>query len=162
MEATYFTSVIASVAGANKRHLTIWNGAGSGKTLKLYKIVATGWPTAAVTGQVVALYSARITTQPTGGTTRTILQASNADAAAPAQVAAMAAPTNAPTEEAQIFGLGTVSGEETASAIRCPIYEFSIDGLRPIECVQGQGVIVKQGALAAAGAVTVSVLFSLV
>lgn len=161
-EQTYFTSVIASVAGANKHHLTIWNGAGSGKTLKIYKIAAVPWPTAAVTGLQITLLAARISTQPTGGTTKSIGEAADADPAIPSQVVAMAAPTNALTLVAPEFGCGTVSGEETVASTRSAVYEFSIDGMKPVDVAPGLGITVRQGALAAAGAVSILIYFTAV
>lgn len=161
-EQTYFTSVIASVAGANKHHLTLWNGAGSGKTLKIFKIVASPWPTAAVTGLQITLLAARISTQPTGGTPKSIGEAADADPGIPTQVVSMAAPTNVLTLVAPEFGVGTVSGEETSASIRCPVYEYSIDGMKPVDIGVGLGLTVRQGALAAAGAVSIVIFFTAV
>ena len=161
-EASYYTSVLASVAGASKRHLALFNASGSGKTMKIYRIRAAGAPTAAVTGLVIALNAVRITTAPTGGGAGTIDKGVTSDAAPPAQVTVMTAATGGATEEANAFGVGTVTGEETQGASAVIIYDAVIDGLKPLTCAEGQGVLVKQGALASAGAVNILIWFSLV
>jgi hypothetical protein len=161
-EPTYYTGILASVAGANKHHLTLWNVAGSGKTLKLRKITVAGAPTVAVTGLVIALYAARITTQPTGGTVPVIRKAVAADAALPAGIEVKAAPTGGASPEAEPFGVAKVSGEETAAPGAQNLYEYTVTGAKPIEVAQGQGITIRQGALASAGAINVTVLFTAV
>lgn len=161
-EATYFTGVLASAAGASKRHLALFNAAGSGKRLKVSSIKVAGSPTAAVTGQVVALHGVRITSAPTGGSGGTIVKADPADASVPAQVTVTLAATGGAAEEGAPFGVASVSGEETASANGDELYRSYLDGTKTLICDEGQGILVKQGALAAAGAVSIVVSFSLV
>lgn len=161
-EATYHVSVRESAAGASKRHLALFNASGSGKTLKVYRVQAAPSPTAAVTGQQLSLSVVRITAAPTGGSSATINKALSSSTNAPAQVTATAAATGGATEEASAFGLATVSGEETASAVAQDLYSFQIDGTQPVTCAEGEGILVKQGALAGAGAVSVAITFTLV
>ena len=160
-EATWYVGQLASVAGANKQHLTLYNGVGSGKIVKIYKVVATGAPTVAVTGLVLVLHAVRITAAPTGGTVKVPLS-SAVESALPAQIVARAAPTSVTGEEATPFGIGTVSGEETSSSGRCTIYEYGIDGMKPVELAEGVGMTIKQGALASAGACHLMVWFTVV
>lgn len=161
-ESSWYVGAVASVAGANKHHLTLWNGAGSGKIIKVRQIIASGAPTAAVTGQIIALQAIRISTAPTGGTVTPSLACAGNEAALPAQIEARRAPTNSPTEETSPFGIGTVSGEETGAPFRASIYEYSIDGSKPVELAAGQGLTVKQGALASAGATSILIMFTVV
>ena len=160
-EESYYTSALASVAAANKRHLAIFNASGSGKVLKVYRIRVSGAPTAAVTGLVIPLIAVRITTAPTGGSAGTINKADTAEAAPPAQVTVMTAATGGATEEANAFGIATVTGEEAQGASAATLYDAVIDGLKPLVCAEGQGILVKQGALASAGAVNIVAWFSL-
>ena len=162
MEATYYVSALASVAGASKRHLAVFNASGSGKLLKVYRVIAANAPTAAVTGLVIPLTVGRITTVPTGGTNPTINKADTTNADVPAQVTAHAAATGGATEEASTFGAGVVSGEETSAGANALMYESIINGTQPIICREGQGILVKQGALASAGAINACIIFSLV
>lgn len=150
-DATYFFGVL-STAGANKRHLAVLNPAGSGKVMTLFRLKASGAPTAAVTGQTIALTAGRITAL-TGGTAVTAQRAANGDPQAHG-LTAVAAPTAA-TEDAGFFGCGTVSGEETSSANESMVYDAEIDGSKPMTFQPGEGFLVKQGALASAGAVNI-------
>lgn len=161
-EATYHVSVRESAAGASKRHLVLFNAVGSGKTLKVYRVQAAPAPAAAVTGQQLALSVVRITTAPTGGSSATINKASTGNANVPNQVTATVGATGGATEEASAFGLATVSGEETASAVAQDLYRFQIDGTQPLTCAEGEGVLVKQGTLAGAGAASVAITFTLI
>jgi hypothetical protein len=60
------------------------------------------------------------------------------------------------------FGLGGVSGEETASDNESVLYEAPIDGSEQIECPEGTGIEVRQGTLASAGAVSIVAVVGLV
>lgn len=161
-EPTWLTGVEASVAGANKKHLTIWNGAGSGKVVKVYLVKAAGAPTAAVTGQVIPLVCKRITSAPTGGTNPGFAAAAAGEQALPAQITVTAAATGGAAETGPILGAGTVSGEETSMGAVVSLIDFEIEGTKPVELAEGQGLVVRQGALASAGAVNISAVLSVV
>lgn len=154
-ETTYYTAVLSSVAGANKRHLAVFNAAGSGMTMRLNKLKASGAPVAAVTGLIIALHAVRITAAPTGGTSPGFGKALTVSANPPGQVTVMAAATGGATESGPPFGCATVSGEEAIAANTDPLYKSDLDGTEPMTFVEGEGFLVKQGALASAGAVTV-------
>lgn len=162
MESTYFVSTLASTAGASKRHLAIFNASGSGKILKVYRVIASGAPTAAVTGLVIPLTIGRITTVPTGGTNPTICKADTTNNNVPGQITAHAAATGGATEEASVFVTGTISGEESSQGQTALMYESIINGTQPITCREGEGILIKQGALASAGALNACIIFSLV
>jgi hypothetical protein len=161
-ELTYYAGAIASVAGANKRHLCLFNASGSGKKVKVYRVAAAGAPTAAVTGLVIPLYTARITAAPTGGSAGSIAKADTTDANVPAQITTTLAATGGATEEAVPFGVGVVSGEETSAANEAVLYQSVLNGAKTMTLAEGQGIVVKQGALASAGAITIVVCFTVV
>ena len=161
-EATYFVGTTSSVAGANKHHLTLMNSGGSGRLMKIYRVMAAGAPTAAVAGLTISLSAFRTSTNPTGGTALTIYEGATGQSVMVARSAiGMTGATNALTLETSPFGVGTVSGEEAIAGAAVMLYDFTISGIRPIEVAPGSGVTIRQGVLAAAGACNVSVLFSL-
>jgi hypothetical protein len=158
---TYYASVRESVAGASKRHMAVFNAAGSGKTLVVYRIVAIGAPTAAVSGLVVPLAALRLTSEPTDGTTRAFAKAVPANPNVPAQVTVRDGHTTGAVE-AIAFGVGVVSGEETSSANESVLYEAPIDGSQQITLPEGSGFEVRQGTLASAGNVSIVAVVGLV
>lgn len=159
-EPSYFTGVLASAAGANKRHLSLFNAAGSNRIVKVYSVAAAPAPTAAVTGLVVVLHALRITTVHTGGTNPGFGMNDNTEAALPAQITVMAGATGGAAESGPPFGVGTVSGEETQSGSSTDLYRSCSDGTKPIILREGEGMLVKQGALASAGNVHITIGFT--
>lgn len=163
---TYYTSVRESAAGANKRHLSVFNAIGSGKTMVAFRIVAAGSPVAAVTGGTIALAAIRILAVPTDGTVLgppSFAKAKIDLLDVPIQVTAR---TNATTPatgslEAIAFGLGAVNGEETLSSM-AEIYTAPIDGSQQVEFPEGTGFEVRQLTLASAGAVSIVTVIGLV
>lgn len=161
MATTYYASVRESTAGAQKRHLSVFNASGSGKTMVVYRIVAAGGPTAAVTGLKILLAAIRITSAPTDGSTMAFAKAKPGSADVPAQVTARTGATTG-TGEAIAFGLGCVSGEETASDNESVLYEAPIDGSEQVEFPEGTGFQVMQGTLAGAGNCSIVAVIGLV
>jgi hypothetical protein len=163
-EATHHTAVADSAAGASKKHLVVWNGSGSGVTLKVQKITAAPSPTAAVTGLVIPLRVHKITAAPTGGSavSPAWLKAAAGDNAMPAQVTVTAGATGGATESGPAFGFGTCSGEETQGGAGAVIYDYEIDGSKPVEIAQNEGFVIRQNALPSAGGVSVAVVVTTV
>jgi hypothetical protein len=167
MADTYYTSVRESAAGANKRHLSVFNAAGSGKTMVVYRIVAMGSPTATVTGMVIPLAAIRILAVPTDGSTLGPPQFAKAVTTSDDVPSQVTARTNATTPTAGnlepiAFGLGVVSGEETSSANESVIYEAPIDGSQQVTFAEGTGFEVRQLTLASAGNVSIAAVIGLV
>jgi hypothetical protein len=161
MADTYYASVRESTPGALKRHLSVFNAAGSGKTMVVYRIVAAGAPAAAAAGQKVLLGAVRLTSAPSDGNVLAFAKARTANPNVPAQVTVRTGATTG-TGEAIAFGLGCVSGEETAFDNESVIYEAPIDGSQQIEFPEGEGFHVIQGSLASAGGVSVVAVIGLV
>lgn len=157
---TYYASVRESAVAANKRHLSVFNAAGSGKTLVVYRIIAAGTPTAAVAGGTVAIAALRLTAIPTDGTTMAFAQANPGSPAVPAAVTARTGATTG-TVEAIAFGLAAVTTEETASSSES-VYEAPLDGSQQIALPEGSGFEVRQLTLASAGAVSIVAVVGLV
>lgn len=160
MSDTYYASVRESPAGANKRHMAVFNANGSGKTMVVYRIKAVGAPTSAVTGMVIPIASIRLTGAPAGGTPLAFAKAVPGNPSVPAQVTVLQEHTSG-TVEAIAFGLACVSGEETASANGDMVYEAPLDGSQMIEFPEGSGFEVRQGTLASAGNVSIVAVIGL-
>lgn len=161
MATTYYASVQESAAGANKRHLAVWNGVGSGKTMVVYRIVAAPAPTAAVTGGVIPLVTARLTAKPTTGTGLAWAKAKVTNPAPPVLIE-VAGNVGGGSTEAIAFGVGAVSGEETVASTESVIYQAPLDGSEAIEFGEGSGFEVRQLTLASAGAVNIVAVIGLV
>lgn len=172
MADTYYVGFRESTAGANKRHAAVYNGAGSGKVMVVFRIVAIPSPTATVTGQVIPLVAVRLTSAPTGGTPGAFAKAVPADITGgrlatpdvPAQVTAVFNHTGGSIEggaSAVAFGAAAVSGEETASTQESIMYEAPIDGSEQVHCPEGWGFEIRQLSLASAGAVSIQAVIGL-
>ncbi len=152
-EPTYYASVVASVTGANKRHLTLWNGHAS-IVVRVYDIHAATASTAAVTGLVIPLTVFRISAAPTGGSAAVLTKADTQNPNVPATITITTNDTGGATEVGPI-GCGVVSGEETAAMVSDILFSSPLDGSQPLVLRPGEGFVVRQGALASAGALTI-------
>lgn len=157
---TYYATVVESVAGSQKRHLAVWNGSTSGKRMTVYRIIAIPSPTAAVTGLIVPLAAIRLLTKPTTGTALGWAKADPANAAPPAAIE-VAGNVTGGTFEAVAFGLGAVSGEETAASQESVVYEAPIDGSQAVVFPPDSGFEVRQLTIASAGAVSITCVIGL-
>lgn len=152
-DPTYFASIVASVAGANKRHLTIWNGHAS-VVVRVYDIHAATASTAAVTGLVIPLTVFRISAAPTGGTAAVLTKCDTNNPNVPASITVTTNDTGGATEVGAV-GCGVVSGEETAAMVSDSLFTSPLDGSQPLVLRPNEGITVRQGALASAGALTI-------
>lgn len=152
-DPTYFASVVASVAGANKRHLTIWNGHAS-VVVRVYDIRVATASTAAVAGLVIPLTVQRISAAPTGGSAATLVKADSQNPNVPASITVTTGDTGGATEVGPV-GCGVVSGEETAAMVSDNVFSSPLDGSQPLVLRQNEGLVIRQGALASAGAITI-------
>jgi hypothetical protein len=155
---TYYATVLNSAPAANKVHYALWNGTAA-QVLRIGLIQASGAPAAAVTGMVVPLYAKRITSAPTGGTAVVLSKARTNNTNVPGTIVSVTAPTGGAAEEATSpFAIGTVSAEETASLCESVLYEYSLNGQQAFTLDPGEGLIVRQNAMAStAGAINVLV-----
>lgn len=156
-----------SLASANKKMLDIFNASGSGKVLKITKIVAYPMPTAAITGVVIALETYRTNAVGTGGTTITADQYDTTDAAVPAQITARDSPTGGATITGGALTVDTLGTDETAvaefrdieSGNNAQYLYDSSSTKRPITLRVGEGMTIQVGPLGAptSGNVTIIV-----
>lgn len=173
---TYTWWVPGAAVGASKLYADLFNAAGSGKVLEIRGIWAIPKTDVAVVGVVsveIGLY--RTSAVGTGGTAHTynggtaaashvITPWDTVNAALPAQVTARALPTAGATIAA-LWWAQYLSTEETNAAT----FIGAFANLLPVGTMnqrltlnEGQGLLIKQGAVAGAGSMAFLVLFTLV
>jgi hypothetical protein len=157
---TYYSSVREQVVGAGKRHLSVWNGAGSGKMVTIFRIKVVGAPIATAAGLKVSLGVVRLTSAPGGGTVGAWAKAVTANPNVPSQVEIRAAPTSG-NIETTFFAAAEVNPEETSAADNGLLYEAPIDGSQPLTLAEGEGIEVRQGTLAGASTLSFVVTIGL-
>jgi len=107
---------LPTVSNSTKSMLAIMNGAGSGKTVKIYRVRVLNNQTAAVTGIVSRIELWRLTAA-SGGTTLTPIKMDSAIPAVPAQIvcATGATATNDVAQTAAFLRIAWSSDEPVAS-----------------------------------------------
>lgn len=114
MAATYSIHQNAVAWASSKNMMAVYNGAGSGKIVRIYRIQLINNQTGAVTGGIGVLNIGRFTGAYTGGTGVTINLHNTTNAAVPAQVVAAHAPTGITLAAANIFRTVVRSTDEVA------------------------------------------------
>lgn len=158
----YCFAVVGSTVGAGKNHLGVFNAAGSGKVVRIWRVEVVNHQAAAVTGLGASFLLCRTTTAG-GGTAAALRKADLTEDNPPAQVTGTHTYTSQPavtagSELAEI----TISTEETsAQTPKVPLFQADANaGVPPVVVREGGGVVVQQAALASAGAVSVFVWFT--
>lgn len=174
---TYSWWVPSAAVGANKLFADIFNAAGSGKVLELRGVWAITDTDTAVTGALgIEIMLLRTSAVGTGGTaptynggsassTGTIVPFDTANAALPAQITARALPTGGATVSAMWWSQW-LAGEEAATSMA---YMTSFQNLLPSTIMgqrltlrEGEGLLLKQGTVAATGNLAFLTIFTLV
>ena len=174
---TYSWWVPTAAVGASKLYADLFNAAGSGKIIEVRGIWAITDTDTAVTGALgIEVMLLRTNAVGTGGTaptynggsassTGTIVPFDTNNAALPAQITARALPTGGATIAA-FWWSQWVPGEEAATS---QAYMTSFQNLLPstimgqrITLREGQGILYKQGTVAATGNLAFLTVFTLV
>lgn len=174
---TYSWWVPTAAVGASKLYADIFNASGSGKVIEVRGVWAISDTDTAVTGALgIEIMLLRTSAVGTGGTaptynggsasgTGTIIPFDTNNAAIPAQITARALPTGGATIAA-FYWSSFVPGEEAATSMA---YITSFQNLLPVGVMtqritlrEGEGLLIKQGTVAATGNVAFLVLFTLV
>lgn len=174
---TYSWWVPTAAVGASKLYADIFNATGSGKVIELRGIWAITDTDTAVTGALgIEIMLLRTSAVGTGGTaptynggsassTGTIIPLDTNNASLPAQITARALPTGGATIAA-FYWSQWVPGEESATS---QAYMTSFQNLLPVTAMgqritlrEGQGLLLKQGTVAATGNMAFLVTFTLV
>lgn len=161
---TYYASVGECPVAANKNHLTIWNGAASGKDMYVFRLLAVGSPAGTAAGLKVTLAALRVTLEPAGGTATAFAKAKPASADVPSPVVVRDAKAAAITVpgggiEPIAFAVTSVNTEETSGSDASVFYKAPDDptnagGPEAVICPPGSGLLIRQLTLAGAGAVS--------
>lgn len=155
---------VASIAAANKDHLTVFNAAGSGVLLRVHRVAVGTVNTAAVVGAMIYFNVDKVTTAGTTCTAVTIRPYDSGNAALPAQVTSTANCTTDPTS-AWTWSSCSISTEETLTQPGgqtqvCYESQRAPDANpQPIILREGEGLGLKQTALAGAGTVGLWITF---
>lgn len=156
--ATYSAAVAGSAVAANKHHLVIFNGTGSGKIIEILRVIISPEQTAAVTGYQMGYRLYRTTNAGSGGTAVTPNKMDTTNPDLPTQVTVWTNPTTAPTLTT-LVAVGSVNPEETGSSgTPFPLYEAKPDE-QPLTLREGEGVTVQQYATAGVGLFNVYIVF---
>lgn len=110
MAETHTVTVQGTAFASNKSLLSLFNGAGSGRVLRVYRVWALNHQTGAVTGVMTAIELRRITAS-TGGTAQTPVKHDTNSAALVAQITSATGPTDTVTD---LFRRVLWSGDEPA------------------------------------------------
>lgn len=117
---TWYVTADAVALANNKQMLSIYNGASSGKVIKLRKLFLVNLQLAAATGVAVRFDVKRLTTgAPTGGATVTPVAADTTNVAIPAQVVCMSGATGGLVEGSLLFPI-TFSNDEVGATQAFP------------------------------------------
>lgn len=173
---TYSWWVPTAAVGANKLYADLFNASGSGKIIEVRGIWAISDTDTAVTGALgIEILLLRTSAVGTGGTAPTynggsasnagtIVPFDTANASLPAQITARALPTGGATIAA-FWWSQFVPGEETATS---QAYMTAFQNLLPVTLMgqrltlrEGQGILYKQGTVAATGNLAFLTVFTL-
>jgi hypothetical protein len=145
---TYYALADAVALAANKHHIAIFNGAGSGKVIQIKKLFQINLSLSAVTG-VALRFDVKKTTAHSAGTAITAQTMDSNNPSIPAQV--LIGTNNTITEGALLYPYITQSDEVTAANTAVSNYLTQYGNLilestemQEVRLREGQGLTVKQ------------------
>jgi len=154
---TYSAVVAGSAVAANKHHLVIFNGSGSGKIIEILRVMISAETTATVTGYNMGYRLIRTTSAGSGGVAVTVAKMDMQDPDLPTQITVWTNPTTAPSLGA-VVAVGSVNPEETGGTSWMPLFEC-LPHMKPLTLREGEGVTVQQYGTAGVGLFNVYVIF---
>lgn len=174
---TYQWIVPSTAVGANKLYLDLFNASGSGKVLKIHAIAPVVDTDVAVVGALgIRIVLMKTSTVGTGGTAwvtdggmdvagGALSTLDSDNPAVPAQVTGRHLLTGGGTESAWLRG-AYLMGEESATSMAYNFQgQFNMaaveEGTQKLTLREGQGIKIKQGAIAATGNVRFRLVFTL-
>lgn len=169
MAETHTLTVQGTAFASNKSLLSLFNGAGSGRVLRVYRVWALNHQTAAVVGVMTAIELRRITAS-SGGTAQTPIKHDTNSATLPAQVTAATGPTDTVTD---LFRRVLWSGDEpgvgtgTNDEWEClpengKLWDagYGDTTVEPITLREGQGISLRQPGANTIGVIDVMIEFT--
>jgi hypothetical protein len=165
------TSGIAPAA--SKVFLALFNGASSGKTIRIHRCIAWNAQIAAVSGAEITIRYVR-TTATSGGTAVTPIAMDTTNAAIPSQIVVQTTPTTSTEDTPAEYFLKRITTDETAGiGVAGGSPHFLVEQFNPLNPMlnsqqrvtlpEGKGVAVKQSSdSVTVGAISVIIIFELV
>lgn len=162
MASTFTAAAIGVTFGNGKHMLALFNGAGSGRVLRVKRVYMLNNQTAAVTG-VMTTMAMRRTSAQSGGTSVTPNKHDTANASLPAQVLCAAGATITNTADLElrrwmwsndepVTGAATIDEFECVVPMMCVWDSATGDpDLEPIVLREGQGLTIQNQGTTAAG-----------
>jgi hypothetical protein len=170
MAETHTLGAIGATFASNKSMAGLFNGAGSGRVLRVYRVWVLNNQTAAVTG-VLTTFTLRKTSAQTGGTAIVPTKHDTASATLPAQVASATGATVTLTGDVALRAFvwsndepsastGTSDEFETLIPLNCVWDSTGDANIEPIVLREGQGISVHHSGSSAVGLCDVFVEFT--
>ena len=159
---SYVATVINSVVGASKNHLTFVNN--SNRIIRIRKIKVVANITATITGAIIMISVEGLTTAfPTGGTDITPRKMNTNFETLPTGIEIKAAPTaNVNIVSNYVLDIGAIGVEEAVTTNNLNLELLKKENeFSSLILNNGQGIVVKQGALAGAGNINILIDFTL-
>lgn len=171
MAQTYTAAAIGAAFGNNKSMLGIFNGSGSGRVVRVYRVWVLNNQTAAVTG-VLTTWTLRKSSAQSAGTAITPTKHDTTSETAPAQVLFATGGTVTLTGETEFrrwvwsndepsASTGTSDEFETLVPLNCVWDSTGDSNIEPIVLREGQGLSVHHSGSSAVGTADIFVEYTL-
>ena len=159
--STYIATLISQTTGASRDYLTLFNASGSGKILRIMRVQLSTAPTAAIGAGIAALTGSVVSTAGATCTTVTVQLLDSTNPAVPAQVTANNNCTTDATVTFDVFGCAVITEETTGAFNTGLCYKHEASGQQPITLREGQGLLLKNTALAPTGLISLTIEFTM-
>jgi hypothetical protein len=160
---TYQAVASNSTCAANKNHLVLFNGTGSGKKVRIQEIFAYPHLAAgAIAGANATLQAIGVGQEGTGGTAGSIRKHDTTDPDLPNQIVSRLGATSLTIPQDREVGGCALSIEEGSAAHtmgRYTIYQ-KVGNQSELILNENQGVVIRQTGLAGIGAVSIHIVFT--
>lgn len=171
MAQTYTASAIGATFASNKSMIGIFNGSGSGRIVRVYRVWVLNNQTSAVTG-VLTTWTLRRSSAQTGGTAITAVKHDSNSESMPAQVAIATGGTVTLTgdnafrawvwsNDEPAVSSGTSDEFETLIPLNCVWDSTGDSNIEPIVLREGQGLSVHHSGSSAVGIADIFVEYTL-
>lgn len=170
MAKTYTASAIAAAFGSNKSMLGIFNGAGSGRVIRIYRVWCLNNQTAAVTG-VLTTFALRRSSAQSAGTTIVPVKHDTASETHPAQILVATGATVTNTADLAMrtwvwsndepsASTGTSDEFECLVPLNCVWDSTGDANIEPIVLRPGEGIDVRHSGSSAVGVADVFIEYT--
>lgn len=159
---SYVAALIGSSVGAGKNHLTFYNG--SNRRIRIRKIELSANITGNIAGATIMISAEGLSGQPTlgAGTQITPRKITTNAEDLPTGIEVFANPNTAPIAANYVLAIKPLHVEEVVTTVGDAVDLFKKDTeISSIQLENGEGIVIKQGTLAGAGAINILIYFTL-